>query len=101
MPRCVCTLCALNPGHAAAPLHHQINLLVDRVNEQHRRWFAAVLAEQMGWGGMQQVSQITGLDEKTIRRGKQELAQDLAGRPRAHVRRGGAGRPRKLSLTGS
>jgi hypothetical protein len=39
------------------------------------------------------VSKITGLDEKTIRRGQAELAADLVNRPEDRVRLPGAGRP--------
>ena len=39
------------------------------------------------------VSEITGLDEKTIQRGQQELSSELAGRPDDRVRLPGAGRP--------
>ena len=39
------------------------------------------------------MSQITGLDAKTIRRGQQELAQECADRPLEGVRLAGAGRP--------
>ena len=47
----------------------------------------------MGHGGIRKMSQITGLDEQTIRRGKQELQQNLQGRPPDRVRLPGAGRP--------
>jgi hypothetical protein len=40
------------------------------------------------------LAQISGLDEKTIRRGKQELAESLASRPLERVRLPGGGRPR-------
>jgi hypothetical protein len=40
------------------------------------------------------LSQITGLDEKTIRRGREELAASLAEHPPERVRRTGGGRPK-------
>jgi hypothetical protein len=43
--------------------------------------------------GVELVSKITGLDEKTIRRGQAELAEDLINRPEDRVRLPGAGRP--------
>jgi len=36
---------------------------------------------------------ITGIDEKTIRRGQTELGAEFAGRPEDRVRLPGAGRP--------
>jgi hypothetical protein len=39
------------------------------------------------------VAQVTGLDEETIRRGRAELAAELAEVPVTRQRRPGAGRP--------
>jgi hypothetical protein len=39
------------------------------------------------------LAEITGLDEQTIRRGREELAAGLAGVPVGRVRRPGGGRP--------
>jgi len=39
------------------------------------------------------LSQITGMDEKTIKRGQEELATGLADRPTDRVRLPGGGRP--------
>jgi hypothetical protein len=70
-----------------------MNLLVSRLDEQQRRWYVALEANRFGAGGVQLVSQITGLDEKTIRRGQAELGAEFAGRPEDRVRLPGAGRP--------
>lgn len=75
-------------------IHHQINVVMSRLDEQQRRWYAAVEANRHGHGGTKLVSQITGLDEKTIRRGQKELALDLSDRPDERIRLPGAGRPR-------
>jgi hypothetical protein len=40
------------------------------------------------------LAQITGLDEKTIRRGREELAASLRERPTDRIRVPGGGRPR-------
>jgi hypothetical protein len=80
--------------HADKKLHQQINLLLSRLDEQQRRWYVAVEANRVGHGGVHLLSQITGLDEKTIQRGQQELAQDLADRPVEQVRLSGGGRQR-------
>lgn len=91
--QCECSICQSEADHPDKRIHHQINLLMSRLDEQQRRWYAALEAQRYGRGGVNLVAQITGLDEKTIRRGRQELAQELAGRPTDRVRLPGAGRP--------
>jgi hypothetical protein len=71
-----------------------MNLLISRLDEQQRRWYAAMESERFGHGGDAQVARITGLDPQTIRRGRRELASDLRERPAERVRTPGAGRPR-------
>ena len=93
--QCECEICQNGADHPDKDIHHQINLLMSRLDEQQRRWwYAALEAQRHGHGGLKRVSEITGLDEKTIRRGRDELERDLAGRPRDRVRLPGAGRPR-------
>ena len=70
-----------------------MNLLLSRLDEQQRRWYAAVEAGRLGRGGLVLLTQITGLDDKTIRRGRHELARSLADRPSDRVRLPGGGRP--------
>jgi hypothetical protein len=70
-----------------------MNLLGSRLDEQQRRWYVALEANRIGHGGDRLLSQITGLDEKTIRRGREELATSLADCPAERVRRPGGGRP--------
>jgi hypothetical protein len=71
-----------------------MNLLMSRLDEQQRRWYAAVESDKIGYGGDSQVSRITGLNEETIRRGRRELAAQLMGRPEEKIRVVGGGRPR-------
>jgi hypothetical protein len=70
-----------------------MNLLLSRLDEQQRRWYVAVEANRIGHGGVRLLSQITGIDEKTIRRGQQEMADELVERPIDRVRLPGGGRP--------
>jgi len=91
---CECALCQDEAPHPEQELHHQMNLLISRMDEQQRRWYAAVEAKRYGHGGIKLVVQITGLDEKTIRRGMRELAEQLASRPQDRVRLPGGGRRR-------
>jgi hypothetical protein len=68
--------------------------LVAELNERGRRRWAASEALELGHGGIKAVAQATGLGERTIRRGCQELCHDPApvspARPR--IRRSGGGR---------
>jgi hypothetical protein len=73
--------------------HHQMNLFLSCLDEQQRRWYAALESKRIGHGGDSQVSQITGLDVETIRRGRRELAGELADRPSQQVRLPGGGQP--------
>ena len=92
--RCQCPQCQQEAPHPDQALHHQINVLLSRLDEQQRRWYAAVESNRLGHGGDQLVAHITGLDPQTIQRGRRELAVALAERPTDRVRIAGAGRPR-------
>ena len=70
-----------------------MNVLLSRLDEQQRRWYAALEATRLGHGGEHLMAQITGLDPQTIRRGRRELASELRERPAERVRAPGAGRP--------
>ena len=72
----------------------QVGLVFARLDEQQRRWVAGLLSKSVGWGGDTQVSLLTGLDPKTIKRGREEFDDDLKDCPVDRVRRPGAGRPR-------
>ena len=91
--RCQCPHGQQEAAHPDQALHHQMNMLLSRLDEQQRRWYAAVESNRVGHGGDQLVAQITGLDPHTIQRGRQELAAALAERPTDRVRAPGAGRP--------
>jgi hypothetical protein len=70
-----------------------MNLLYSRLDEQQRRWFAALESKKVGYGGDTLVSLIVGLHVDTIRRGREELDAGLADRPTDRIRKPGAGRP--------
>ncbi len=91
--QCQCSTCQQGGEERMKLIHQQINLVMSRLDEQQRRWYAAVEANRHGHGGIKLVSEITGLDEKTIARGQEELALDLKNRPRDRTRLPGAGRP--------
>jgi hypothetical protein len=104
MPRaevhhCKCPHCQQDTPHPDQEWHLQMNLRLRRLDEQQRRWYVAVESTRLGAGGDRLLAQITGLDEKTIRRGRQELAGELAERPEQRVRLPGGGRPRAEKKT--
>lgn len=89
---CQCPGCRAGSEHPDRVRHHEMNLLLSRLDEAQRRWYAAVEANRLGRGGVGLVAQITGLDEQTIRRGQQEVAGSLADVPVKRQRRPGGGR---------
>lgn len=70
-----------------------MNLLVSRLDEQQRRWYVALESKKIGHGSDTLLSQITGMDVETIRRGRRELDGELAERPTEHRRMPGGGQP--------
>ncbi len=90
---CQCSICQQEANHPDKELHHMINLVLSQLNEQQRRWFVALEAYRRGHGGVRLMSQITGMDEKTIHRGMKELEDGLSGRPKDRIRLAGGGRP--------
>jgi hypothetical protein len=96
---CSCPQCQSGQDHPDQQLHYQINLLMSRLDEQQRRWFAALESKKVGYGGDTLFSLITGLHVDTIRRGRDELDAQLQGRPSDRVRRPGAGRPPREKKT--
>ena len=90
---CRCGPCRRGEAHPSREYHRQMNLLLSRLDEQQRRWYLAVESERLGYGADRILFEITGVDEKTIRRGRVELAGSLADRPVDRVRLPGGGRP--------
>jgi hypothetical protein len=73
-------------------IHRQMNLLLSRLDENQRRWYVALEAKKLGHGGIKQMSEITGLDDNTIRRGWCELDDNLKQQPVDRIRQAGGGR---------
>lgn len=69
-----------------------MNLFLSRLDEQQRRWYVALEAQKIGRGGATQLYLVTGIHVDTIRRGREELDNDLAERPVDRVRLPGGGR---------
>jgi hypothetical protein len=89
--QCQCADC-VSENAVTQHQHGQLNLLMSRLDEQQRRWMAALEATKMGHGGIRQLHRMTGLDINTIRRGIHELESGLANRPTEGTRVSGGGR---------
>ena len=98
--RCGCEVCTAGKDRRVSQTHEHINLLLTRLDEQQRRWYVAILAEQVGLrkGGVRVLARITGMSEKTIRRGIGEMKGGLGNYPQWRIRRPGAGRPGARSI---
>src|SRR5215831_2775022 len=90
--RCRCSDCQVE-DHPNREIHRLMNLLLSRLDEDHRRWYVALESLRLGHGGDRHLARITGLNVETIRRGRRELARSLEGFPLERIRRRGAGRP--------
>lgn len=89
--RCVCRECRSRRNEEVAEYHRSINRVMLELDERSRRLFAGLLARQIGHGGIQRVSEITGLTRVTIRRGLREC-DEAQSAELDRVRRAGGGR---------
>ncbi len=91
---CECRACQAGTDTPLVQQHHQINLLLSRLTEPQRRWYVGTLSTDPAQPTDSALARITGLDRKTIRRGRRELALGLADQATTRQRRPGGGRPR-------
>ena len=91
--QCTCSGCREGRDSQTIGYHHQMNLLLSRLNEPQRRWYVGSLSLAPDAPTDEALSVITGLDEKTIRRGRQEMQTDLQTLPPNRQRKEGGGRP--------
>lgn len=99
--QCECETCQTGLETEVIKSHQRINLFLSRLNEPQRRWYMATLAEEADGPSDRQLALITGLDEKTIRRGKAEMQEQLSAVPMDRQRREGGGRRRAEKKTRS
>lgn len=52
---CQCPTCQGDTPHPDQELHRQMNVLLSRLDEQQRRWYAALEATRLGHGGEHRV----------------------------------------------
>ena len=90
--QCECQVCQSKSDSDVVVRHEQIKLFLSRLTEPQRRWYVATLSEAPDSPGDRQLSLITGMDEKTIQRGKQEIGDELSSVPLERQRKKGGGR---------
>ena len=98
---CECAICQAGEDQAVVKHHRDINLVLSRLEEAQRRWYVASLSTAIDAPSDMILAQISGLTEKTIRRGRAELAENLKEAPAGRQRRAGGGRPKAEKKTRS
>jgi hypothetical protein len=91
--RCACTVCQAGTDAATMRQHQRINLFLSRLTEPQRRWYVGMLSQEPDCLSDVELARITGLDRKTIRRGRREVLAGLADLPPDRQRQPGAGHP--------
>ena len=91
---CSCVDCQVG-DHPQREIHRLTNLLLSRLDEDHRRWYVALESLKIGHGGDSWLSRITGMNVENIRCGSRELADSLAGFTHDGIGRRGEGSKRK------
>lgn len=99
--QCECAICQAGTDSVIVQYHQQVNVLLSRLTEPQRRWYAGVLSQQPDSPSDRQLAEITGLDEKTIRRGRRELGDGVGQLPLGRQRQAGGGRPKAEKKTRS
>ena len=89
---CECTICQAGTDHAIREHHQRINLFLSRLTETQRRWYVGMLSQEPDCPSDSDLARITGLDRKTIRRGRREVSAGLVELPPERQRRPGGGR---------
>jgi hypothetical protein len=88
---CQCRVCQTGTATEVMHYHHQIRQLLTRLTEPQRRWYVGTLSQAPGSPGDRQLAIITGLDAKTIRRGRREIETGFADLPADRQRQVGGG----------
>ena len=91
--QCTCSVCKQATDAVVVQQHRHINVLLSRLNEPQRRWYVGSLLLTSPTLSERELARITGLDAKTIRRGRRELQADLGDVPALRQRHAGGGRP--------
>ncbi len=90
---CQCAVCQTGTDPVIQEHHRQMNVLMSKLNEAQRRWYVGSLSQRKDGPSDRELSRITGLAPKTIRRGRRELATSVAEELVDRQRHVGGGRP--------
>jgi hypothetical protein len=90
---CQCAVCQSGSDAETLARHERMNLFLSRLSEPQRRWYVGMLSLEPASPTDSDLARITGLDRKTIRRGRSEIETGLARAPTSRQRRPGGGRP--------
>ena len=96
---CECVICQTGENRAVLAHHRHLNLVLSRLEEAQRRWYVAALSTAQDAPSDAMLRQITGVSEKTIQRGRQELEAGVLASEPGRQRRSGAGRPKAEKKT--
>jgi hypothetical protein len=91
---CQCPDCKGSEDHPNKELHRRMNAFLRQLDERQRRLFVALESSRIGHGGDLLLSLITGINVRTIRKGRRELNSSVTNPPADRIRRPGAGRPK-------
>jgi len=76
-----------------------MNGVLSKLNEAQRRWYVGSLSQQPGGPSDRALVRISGMDAKTIRRGRRELRDGTAEQLGTRQRPPGGGRPKAEKKT--
>ena len=71
-----------------------MNVVLSGLNEAQRRWYIGSMSQVKDGYSDRELSRITGLDAKTIRLGRREVASERVAEMGSRQRRPGGGRKR-------
>ena len=91
--QCQCSLCVQDGNHPDKELHHNMNLLLSRLDEQQRRWYAAVESTNSATAVIGRSPSITGLTSIPSAGGGRNSPTRWKADPLDRVRLPGGGRP--------
>ncbi len=64
-------------GKYSQEIESKMRLFFNSLNERDRRHYAAVEAYKLGYGGISYISEVLGMDNKTIQKGIDELKKTI------------------------
>jgi hypothetical protein len=96
---CECGVCQAGTDQVVIGHHRHINLVLSRLEEAERRWYVASLSSGPGAPSDAVLAQISGLSNRTIQRGRQELESGLKDTVAGRQRQGGGGRKKAEKKT--